>query len=352
MIINGINIKGIYKYTDDDVFNSGDFVIFDNGIFICTKDNTTGKNPKEDLNNYKPYLFQEESTWEEFKNLYDLGSSNKNGIITSKTLSKILKKINFGIDSKGIITEEVLRNYISPGLEEFTNNNVNVLDQLILDNKNTELNNLTVKVDRVLPGCLITKKPEDLVEVDDHDFKSVLLKQYTYCEAADDSKVGGKIMYRIQELIDHVFGICYYRYARLSEYSNEGNISSWKPSCINAYYLKTLTAFYKAESEKQDNSRFYFKKIEPNAVFTLDNGYQYSVNLENSKTVTITLTKPITTDINTNIYENYSMTVNVDGNEYIFPNNVTIVCENNSIRLKTDNNVGTTISDIYIRVFK
>lgn len=351
MEINGKNVTGIFKYSEDSIYNSGDFVILEDNIYICIKDGSIGCNPNENLDKFKPYTYQEEATWEEFEELYSLGSSNKDGIITSRMLSKVLKKLVFGIDINGMITEEITKNYISPGLEEFTNNNINTLDQLILDTKNTELNNLTIKVSRQLPGCLITEKPEN---IEDTDFKSVLLKQYTYSESMDNG-VDGKITYRIQELIDHVFGICFYRYVRLSDYTREGEISSWKQSNVTRDYINKLTNFYEIlnlNKSTDNTNRFKFRRIEVSNPYISGTDYQYSVDLGNVDVVTVTITSPINTNNTNSILESYSMTVRVDGNEYKFPNDIKIRCSEKSITLNATANANFSITDIYTRDYQ
>lgn len=345
MEINGNNVRGIFLFSENLKLKLGDFVIFEDGLFICNNDVTTSLNntPDKDLKNYRPYLFSKEATWEDFNELHDTGTVSKDGIITSRVLSKILKKLHFGINSEGLITEEVMKEYISPGLGEFTKGNINTLDQLILDSKNTEMNNLTIKIDRVLPGCLITTKPNELLA--DEDFKSVILKQYTYKEASND-EFGGKITIRVQEIIDHVFGVCFYRYAKIEEYSSEGDISSWKQSNVTTDYINKLAVFNSYLQEKSSSVGFNFRKINLSEPYINGQNKQYSVNLNEASLITVTISGKLNTS---NIAENYSMTVKVDGNTYRFPNGLTICCNNNSISLDTMGNIDFVIIDVYAR---
>lgn len=351
MKINNKNVQGIFKFSPGLNLSINDFVIYEDGLYICINEVTTNEinTPDKDLVNFKPYLYEDEATWEDFRNLYDTGSCDKDGIITSKVLSKVLKKLNFGIDSDGIITEEVMKSFISPGLGEFTSGNINVLDQLILNSEKTELNNLTIKIDRTLPGCLITEQPKiDGVINDESEFKSVLLKQYTYRESRED-EVEGNVVYRIQEIVDHYFGINFYRYAKLSENSDEGDISGWKQSNISYDYIKKLTSFMEYLRKKTTEiTGFNFISIDFKDPYITGDEKQYSVDLKNSKFVTVIVSGRVEKDVDS-VLESHSMTVSVDGKVYKFPNTeITVKCSNNSVVLNTGGS-DVNIVDVYAR---
>ena len=194
-----------------------------------------------------------------------------------------------------------------------------------------------------MPGCLITTKPNELLA--DEDFKSVILKQYTYKEASND-EFGGKITIRVQEIIDHVFGVCFYRYAKIEEYSSEGDISSWKQSNVTTDYINKLAVFNSYLQEKSSSVGFNFRKINLSEPYINGQNKQYSVNLNEASLITVTISGKLNTS---NIAENYSMTVKVDGNTYRFPNGLTICCNNNSISLDTMGNIDFVIIDVYAR---
>ena len=360
MKINNKSVQGIYTYDSSLEFEKGDFVIHDGSIYICNpkSENTTFPlSPDKDLNNFIPYLSTGKLTLDEFENQYYKGLSNnqEDKLITSDILCQILKRITFGLDFSGIINKEILKNYQSPEFGEFSNNtNTDILDNLILGNS-IELNNLIVKVDRELfKGFLITEKPSN---VDDIDFKNVILKQYTYEEKSElDKNTGNMAIFRIQEVIDHVFGITMYRYAKISITSENTGISDWKISCPKIKYVEDFSNYVKKVSEKIQNTTdqyFNFKNENFQNKGIGSDGYNiYELNSDlRNKYVTIVISESIN---ESSLITNYSMTIKFTiDSTYLFPNGIQLsIMNNNSLKLQNDKSDRVVkIENIYSRVY-
>lgn len=357
MKINNTSVQGIYVYDSDLEFELGDFIIYNSSIYICTpktNQRTFPISPDKDTINFTPYLATEKINLDELINLYSNGIDDTDlddKIVTSDVLCQFLKRISFGLDFSGIIDKEVLDNYISPSFGEFSNiNNTDILDILATD-KRTEFNNLTVKVSRDLVKDLIQVKPDN---VNDLDFKSVILKHYTYFEKSEnDPLTDTHTLYRIQEVIDHVFGICLYRYTKLSDTVTEDGMSSWKISCPNVNYIEQLSSLLKLgnRSATPEKKLFNFKEISftrPNNV-SADNYFHYTVNEELSGIITLTISETSTTDY---VHKNYSMTVKYGNNlSYKFPNDTIIRFQGNTISL-SNNGKDVQIVNIYTREYE
>lgn len=344
MKINNTSVQGIYKYSENLEFELGDFVIYNSSIYLCTPRTSQTVfpiTPDKDNLNFTPYLSTEKISIEELLDLYNNGIDDINNlgdkIVTGDILCQFLKKISFGLDFSGVIDKEVLSNLVSPEFGEFTDiSNTDLLDLLATDTR-TEYNNLTIKVSRELIKELIQEKPNN---VDDSDFNSVILKHYTYFERSEKSSVNDKgIQYRVQEIIDHVFGVCLYRYVKLSATSSN-ELSTWKVSCPSVEYVNKLSTVLNhatTQGEISNNRKlFNFKEvsfIEPVGV-SANGTYSYVINDTLDGVITITISE---TRNNEHIHRNYSMTVKYANNvKYKFPNNTEIRFTGNSIELKKD----------------
>ena len=362
MKINNTSVQGIYVYDSNLEFELGDFIIYNASIYICTpktNQKTFPISPDKDLLNFTPYLATERISLDELINLYNNGIDNtdlNDKIVTSDVLCQFLKKISFGLDFSGIIDKEVLTDYVSPSLGEFINaDNTEVIDLLATDLK-VEYNNLTIKVSRNLISDLIQVKPNN--EISDDDFKSVILKHYTYYENSEiDSFTEKRVLYRIQEVIDHVYGICLYRYAKLSDNSTENGISSWKVSSPNVDYINQLSALLIEKRTKEEmiveNKRFNFREVsfnEPNSISS-DGNYYYTLNDEISGVITLTISDTSNTDY---VHKNYSMTVKYNNNDsYKYPNGSTIKFQGKTIILSNNsNNRVVKLVNIYTRCYE
>ena len=383
MIINNTSVPGIYLYTAGIELEKGDFVIYGNSLFICDPKQGSTYLTEEtfDESNFKSYIGGEKITWEEFEELYkSSGSMTNDKLVVSPVLSKIIKKLIFGIDFSGVINEEIISSlsYVSPGIKEFVGNSVTpatALDKLIQDTKHDELNNLCIKVSRdlfknILPDVSNLK---DIAGVSDSAFNSVILKHYTYTETTGSGKEYITRV-RVQEVIDHINGVCLYRYIKLlnsnpgtvvnsSGENGIGKVSSWKISSTNLNYLNKMDSLLKYITDKEEELRkvkFNFKSISiPDYVQEEGNKKKYTLTDTNGfDLATIT----ITSKNGEGIMKSYSMTVNLlspEGCVYEFINGVKIYIDrqssdtNPALILENPDGVGdVNIISIYTRNYE
>lgn len=385
MIINNKSTQGVFIYAETAEYEKGDFIVDEDSIYICTPkegDTVLGKKPKNDPENYKIYLGGNVATWEDFEeqftNQSDIVSDDK--LITSMILSQILKKLSFGLDSNGIITESTkplspnLKNLLSStGLS--STNQQDIIDHLLLTENVTEYNNMTVRVDRSLFKDILPSIENLTTEgsLDDIELRSVILKQYTYYESLSYTSKNPNNKIRIQEVIDHFNGVCLYRFARFGEEIavagiSEGKIgipSSWKLSCPNLQYLSKLNALLKYIENTKSNktSNFTFKDItdllKGPEVELEKQRCSYTLQLgDNLKNEELSLTTVVISVIKNDIHYNYSLTINLSdpksSTTYAFPNEVRIARKNNTINLSWENlNIDSvSISNIYVKSYE
>ena len=357
-INNNTSVPGIYKYTEGITVEYGDFVVFKGNLYVCITSQIDGYKidnvniDELDQKHFKTYLGGDKMEWEDFEKLYTgIEKTTDDKLITSPVLSKVLKRLMFGIDSSGIITEEVVSKlpYISPGIKEFIDSNLSpsaALEQLILSDA-PEFNNLCIKVSRDL---LKNYLPSVDSLGDDILFDSVILKHYTYRENANtiDSY---PLRIRIQEVIDHINGVCLYRYVKLLDVTpsteiidfgeeNIGKPSSWKISTVNLDYLSRLDAVLKYISDKENSksigeSKFNFKDITipQSTIDTTTNSKTYTFDKKfETDFENVTLTISVKDQENTKLRRNYSMTTNLYDKEikYSFLPGITIERRNDT----------------------
>lgn len=383
MIINNKSIQGVFLYEETAEYERGDFIVDEDSIYICTPkegDTVSGKKPKNDSENYKLYLGRDIATWEDFESQYSSQNnviSGEDKLITSTVLSQILKKLSFGLDSNGIITESTAP--LSPNLKNIlsstgltSTNQQDIIDHLLLTENVPEYNNMTIRVGRNLFKDILPNIDDLATEFfDDIEINSVILKQYTYYETTSYTSKNPDNKIRIQEVIDHINGVCLYRFTRFgAEVAiadiSEGKIgipSSWKLSCPNLQYLSKLNSLLKYIENSKDNksSNFRFKEItnllngpeieNQKCSYTL----QIGINLKNEE---LKLTTVVISVVKNNIYYNYSLTINLSdpksGKTYAFPNEVKITRKDNIISLNwEDLNIDSVnISNIYIKSYE
>lgn len=339
MIINGKSVPGMFIYATGSEYEKGDFIVYDEKIYICSpKIGTSYLATSEtiDLEYFIPYFSGIPATWEDFYNYYENSNSEDgNKIITNYSLSKIFRKLAFGLNSDGIINEylesiildEVGYIKVSGGLSKLYkegNSSINGILDYILTQDITEFNNLSIKVSRSL-----LKEILPAIEEESDDLKSVILRQYTYLEHENSIKI------RVQEIVDHYFGICYYRYVKLSD--EEIKTSSWKPSCINKEYLKKLSALLKytvdTSSNNASESKFFFKQLDFKIKETGGNIKTYSINSDESVDLSITTVTLFMKKESSELLNSYSITVNLN------TSNVTYAFSNNNITLSKKGDV-------------
>lgn len=233
MIINNKSVIGVYKYSDNSTYEKGDFVIYDNGIYICNME-SSGVRPIDDSKKFSIYLGDKIATAEEY---YNYVNSEDKSIYSDKyismfTLNEILQNIYFGVNDSGVID-----NYYNSPFDFSIKSIADVDESLdILDVIMTtpDLNNGMVRISRdvdsvksiivdlseEIPGINIEGKNKSYYSSKSDDSASVILKQYTYDSSSknseDEDEAEDEVIsrYRLQELIDPVFGETYYRYSK------------------------------------------------------------------------------------------------------------------------------------------
>lgn len=399
MIINGTSIPGIFIYKTGVELERGDFIVYEDSLYICTPlegetyiTRDTSPTPDKNIENFTIYLGGDQATWDDFEQQFNQSSNSEeyvDKIITSSSLALILKRLLFGIDSSGIINEYITKSTnntvsITPGLRKVLNSEEvstdNILDFLLKNDSSPEFNNLSLRVDRSLFSGLLPEV-NNLTEsaYDDIELSSVVLRQYTYYETLQELGTSENKI-RVQEVIDHINGVCLYRFIRLgnSDISislvedKVGYPSSWKLSCINLDYLSKLDSLLKYiedEKKKLENSstternRFYFRKLILSEKSISIDGREITYTIGVNETVkdheisesTITV---ISSNKNSGVKNSYSMTINLDIShqevEYAFPNNIKVVRVSSGaipmIKLILPENISTAdIHSLYVK---
>lgn len=256
MILNNTHVQGIFLYSKDIEFEKDDFVVSGDCIYICTAENPTntsnntvsGIEPSTDPRNFKTYLGDRITSLDEYYD-YKKNGTGDDKYVSSHVLCKILENLMFGVGDNGIISDYISydsKNNIlySTNIENAIKNATETktpLDEVL---RADSLNNGLVRISRALVPELVAELPSDLPGgYSSSDKNSVILKQYTYI---DNSESGG-IYFRVQELIDHITGVVFYRYSKAT--GNKANwtnskISSWKRSSINEDFLKDVNKVY------------------------------------------------------------------------------------------------------------
>lgn len=278
MIINGKSVRGIYIYNENSEYEKGDFVVDGDCIFICTANSPTdttnftvkGQKPilngKINFENYKAYpgdLIQ--SADEYYKIVKNNGNSDvEDKYVSSYALCEILRKMYFGINESGIVTDHVLyspeNNTVDYSVgdktvNEYLESTTEVLTKIILE---PDLNNGTVLVSKNLPeikNLFVTEESENEESYYDGHKNIVLLRQYTYIE--------DMIKWRVQELTDPVNGESYYRY--LKSKINEGEIDAIDGELLSyslaGGYVSAWKSNFGGGSKKSNGSRRIIEKL-------------------------------------------------------------------------------------------
>lgn len=261
MKINDRSIRGIFVYSDDAVFEKGDFILDGSYLYVCQADTSVGERPSEAANKFSIYVGGEFATEEEFDAYANGSTEHADKFVSAYLLGRILNSYMAGYNEYGLITNRVgadgeifMADYFGSEYGS-TISGVKYLDPLREIMVQPSLNNAIFSVSRdVVVKILGTGSSET---------DNVLLKQYTY-EDKSTSYV------RVQELVDPETGMTHYRYLKFSNNDFSGEISSWTLTCtdegtksrvdfIKNYYEQKLVALQNEYAI--DMNAFRFKEI-------------------------------------------------------------------------------------------
>lgn len=266
MKINGNQIiTGMYIYDPGCEYTINDFVVKDGVIYICIKDNK-GEDP-ETSESYTIYLGDRGRSidLQEYLNFLET-SEGENKYLSVGMLQAVMSYYLLGPTGKGIIGDYVcfdsegLRVSLKSGEEgKFTDPETIITEILFSE----DINHALLRVSRFLPeingyvgGSL------GVSEYSGEDQKSVILRQYTYLQEGSEDKI------RLQELIDPIDGVIWYRSGNMTTQSS----GTWKCSIVNSRSLKSkvedLIDIYTARLkvirslESHLKSNFRYRKLE------------------------------------------------------------------------------------------
>ena len=364
-------VPGVYIYADDVVFTKNDFVISGSTIYICTpkpgKTEVIGEDP-EKSENFTIYLGDQSMDLSEYLSFLE-NLEGKNKYLSVKMLQAVLNSFMLGIDGKGIIGDFI---YYDPetfevklrGRDQGTvyTDPYSVLADIMMD---PSINHATLRVSRLLPEIYVYVSNPGLNGISKTDQKSCILKQYTYLQEGTGNRI------RVQELIDPVDGLFYYRSANIDEVTITSS-TPFKCSVVNAHALRdkatNIFALYNARLkvmkslEEHLKSNFRYKNYPIDVASKPTN-----VVLESSRfldgygEVTILISEVI----DSGLRSNHEVTINlmdydvISGDEKTWPeyyitDNLTLVPNQSAsgdINLVLSGNDNAWISGVYYREY-
>lgn len=271
------HISGIFKFSPNALYDSGDMVITSQGqLFVCSPKDTTqsisieSEEDLEDDENFYPYLLNKTLTLQDYISDSTEGQySNK--FITEKTLFAILNYYNTGLNGNGVIGGEftsLSNTKASSNIYDDGNGVIesgNCLYRLMLD---PNINNGVFKVSRDLPEI----RPYTNNVYNSYTCNYCILRQYSYYQ--------GDLLMRVQELIDHESPLILYRYCPIN-----WSLDKEAPSFLIAYvgpqtYLDKLKNAFELTKVRL----MELDEVKEN----LTNNFRYKkINTNNSNTLTI-----------------------------------------------------------------
>lgn len=234
MRINGSQVvTGMYVYNPDYEFTVNDFVISDGVIYTCTQD-VKGEDP-ETSESFTVYLGDRGRAINlpEYLNFLET-SEGENKYLSVGMLQAIMSYYLLGPTGKGIIGDYIY--YDPEGLRvSLRNQNEGVFtnpDTVISDIMfHPDINHALLRVSRFLPEINGFVGFSGISEFSGEDQRSVILRQYTYIQEETEDRI------RLQELIDPVDGVIWYRSSNLDTKTGISS-GSWKCSVVNSRSLK------------------------------------------------------------------------------------------------------------------
>lgn len=146
MIINNTNVRGIWTYSDNLVFEKGDFVVFGDQIYICKGTGVMGIKPTENRDCYTEYPGNMVKSLEEYYRIINDNDVSDDLYISSRVLNEILQDSYFGLGDSGIIESRIESDgTLSGQISKKLSSSEHVLDDLITS---PDFNNGVVLVSR------------------------------------------------------------------------------------------------------------------------------------------------------------------------------------------------------------
>ena len=342
MIINNTSIKGFYTYSPTSKYESGDFVVHGDIIYVCSPKDGVGYVFNEDPSTSKNfYIYLGEgsqmSTVSDFINFVE----NKGGLdkyISISSLVGILNSFCKGINTSGIIGEEItLAGQDLYVTVEGINGDYDKESILSYIMEEPLINNAIFKVSRNLPEIItyVGSGKESL------KYNYCILKQYTY-------KGDNELTVRVQELIDHELGNIFYRTGTIDSSGKLEIISSFRIAVIQPESLKNraenLFDLYKTKLISLDQKlneltgNFCFTKIDlpssgTSEMFLHNNEEKkdkgvYIIGIDSLGPITLDLL----TDLGGGVYESNSVTIDPGLGSFVYH-------VNNSLSLEVDRKI-------------
>ena len=133
MIINNTNVRGIWSYSSDLVYEKGDFVVVGDRIYICKASGVQGIEPgKESSRDYfTEYPGNMVRSLEEYYDIVNNPQASDDLYISSRVLNEILQDSYFGLGDSGIITSTIEADGSLKGQIDKLKNSEHILDSLI-----------------------------------------------------------------------------------------------------------------------------------------------------------------------------------------------------------------------------
>lgn len=256
MKINNANVTGVYYYSDSSTYTPGDLVILDGIIYVCQEE-IFGVSP-DGSDKFRVYLGNKSVDIKEYLEFLETGEG-ENKYLSTLVLQQALNHFMLGPDGKGIIGDYVKYDSETGSYETgFTlTDPESPLGEIMVD---PDINHALIRVSRNLPEVRIyasNQGPDD---------QCCLLRQYTYLHETTGHKI------RIQELIDPVDGLIYFRSADISTDVDISGIGSFRCAISNPGLYKNrfdqVMGIYESRLKLLDNltshlkSNFRYRRVD------------------------------------------------------------------------------------------
>lgn len=342
MKINNTSVRGIFLYSPDLVLEKGDFVIYNDTIYVVNPATENGEvtqvSDPSTSSLFKQYLSEKVASLEYSKGFLENSSSNTSDMcVSSSALYGIMNRYMSGFDEKGIITSSISSSGCSEDLEGIVSSTGSELfNQLITA---PDLNNTYIRIDRELVrnsnsagmSSALYLRPE--TESASSSLTFIILRQYSYYDEGNNLKLT-----RVQEIIDPMYNYTFFRYGvldsnynliessdfKLTVAESVGGFSEYVQGAIT--YYKSIATGYQKKLNSLSGSFRYRNVVLP----TVSNGgmtFTYGTGSTNSSTGVITygagevpinfstnetlVTFVVSETLQSGFYKNYTLTINL-----------------------------------------